>query len=202
MRILFARSKFPRMHSVGGYSSKVLEFWFQKIIPNTAMVPVIGECLECLLESVTVDKQSFKREMVKCKVKMCCFGLGVSRIFQAIIEREGGNTKEGIVWPKKIAPYSWVFFASPNLKNDANKEEEEMFSFLSNEVKDVLYDDRKNVSFGVKIAESKLLGIQNLIILRDDLTIEVENQQKQKFFFKNKSDDAFRNYLLHTMSIK
>ncbi len=87
---------------------------------------------------------------------MGCYGIGVSRMMQAIIEQS--NDKDGIIWPKSVAPYTvcltplGVVPGSPVMDLA-----EKLYAELSARGVDVLLDDRDDRP-GVKFKDSELIG--------------------------------------------
>ena len=53
---------------------------------------------------------------------MGCYGIGVSRVIAAIIERN--NDENGIIWPREVAPFDIEIL--PILGGDANEEIDEL----------------------------------------------------------------------------
>jgi len=95
-------------------------------------------------------------------VTMGSYGIGVSRAVAAIVEQN--HDEKGIVWPKTVAPLDIHVVAAGK--------DEEIFSKaleISEELKkmgySVIYDDRKNVSPGVKFNDAELLGMPLILII-------------------------------------
>jgi len=91
--------------------------------------------------------------------KMCfmgCYGIGVTRTLQAIIEQ--GNDKDGIIWPVSVAPYR-VCITPLNV--DPNSETmrlaEKIYAELTARGVDVILDDRDERP-GVKFKDADLVG--------------------------------------------
>ena len=89
-------------------------------------------------------------------LEMGCYGIGVSRTVQAVIEQ--CNDEAGIVWPKSIAPYD-VHIC---LLDPGDKEAEDLVSNieagLKKQGKECFIDDRKERP-GVKFKDADLLGM-------------------------------------------
>jgi prolyl-tRNA synthetase len=86
---------------------------------------------------------------------MGSYGIGVERLMAACVEVFGDE--KGMVWPLSIAPYAVVITPvgqEPEVQNYAL----ELYKQLQNRAIDVLLDDR-DLSPGVKFAESELIGI-------------------------------------------
>mgnify|MGYP003393790114 CR=1 FL=1 len=93
---------------------------------------------------------------------MGCYGIGVTRIIPTLIETS--NDKDGIIWPLSIAPYQ-ILIVSLNIASKKVKEiSEEVYSKLTKERYDVLYDDR-DLSAGIKFKDADLVGIPIQIVI-------------------------------------
>ncbi|MBR5950238.1 MAG: proline--tRNA ligase [Actinomycetaceae bacterium] len=95
-------------------------------------------------------------------VTMGSYGIGVSRVMAALAEEY--HDEKGLVWPEEIAPAKVHILATG--KGD------ELFDTalsVAEELKkagvEVLYDDRRKVSAGVKFADYELLGIPYAIVV-------------------------------------
>lgn len=87
---------------------------------------------------------------------MGCYGIGISRLLTAIAEQQAD--KNGLIWPKQIAPFD-VHIIPVNIKNvDQMSVAEELETKFKESGYDVLTDDRKERA-GVKFADSDLIGI-------------------------------------------
>ncbi len=88
---------------------------------------------------------------------MGCYGLGVTRTLQAVIEYS--NDENGIIWPVNVAPYSVCI--TP-LASDPEGEVMQVAVKLHDELEDqgvdVLLDDRDERA-GAKFKDSELIGI-------------------------------------------
>ena len=86
---------------------------------------------------------------------MGCYGIGVGRTMAAAIEQN--NDKDGIIWPKAIAPFE-VVVVPVNAKVPVQLEmAEKIYSELKAVGIDVLLDDR-NERAGVKFKDCDLIG--------------------------------------------
>ncbi|MDB5266256.1 MAG: prolyl-tRNA synthetase [Parcubacteria group bacterium] len=89
------------------------------------------------------------------------YGIGVTRLMGVVAEIFGDEN--GLVWPASIAPFRahlLVLSEDPLVKELAD----EVYTTLSAEGVDVLYDDR-NLRAGEKFADSDLIGIPTRIIV-------------------------------------
>src|SRR4051812_2071949 len=87
---------------------------------------------------------------------MGCYGLGVGRTVAAAIEQN--HDKDGIVWPRPLAPFE-VLLIAVNPEDEAVKRTaEELYAQLQEKGVDVLFDDRDERP-GVKFKDADLIGI-------------------------------------------
>ncbi len=87
---------------------------------------------------------------------MGCYGIGVTRTLQAIIEQ--GNDKDGVIWPLSVAPYQ-VCITPLTVAPDSQAMQlaEKFYAELTARGVDVILDDRDERP-GVKFKDSELVG--------------------------------------------
>lgn len=95
-------------------------------------------------------------------VLMGCYGLGPSRLLGAIVEIF--HDDEGIIWPKEVAPAK-IHLLALDLKDQEVKQSAERLYKLLGKSFDVLYDDRVNVSAGVKFSDADLIGLPQRVLV-------------------------------------
>ncbi|NQT47196.1 MAG: proline--tRNA ligase [Candidatus Omnitrophica bacterium] len=93
---------------------------------------------------------------------MGCYGIGVNRIAAAAIE--GGNDKDGIIWPISIAPYAIAVMPLNTMNNDLSKAAEDIYNQLRDNGLDVIIDDRDERA-GIKFKDADLVGFPIQVIL-------------------------------------
>jgi prolyl-tRNA synthetase len=87
---------------------------------------------------------------------MGCYGIGVTRTLQAIIEQS--NDKDGVVWPLSVAPYQVCITPLAVVpESEAMKLAEKFYAELSARGIDVILDDRDERP-GVKFKDADLIG--------------------------------------------
>jgi prolyl-tRNA synthetase len=87
---------------------------------------------------------------------MGCYGIGVTRTLQAIIEQ--GNDKDGVIWPLSTAPYQvCITPLAVAPESEAMKLAEKFYAELTAKGVDVILDDRDERP-GVKFKDSELVG--------------------------------------------
>ena len=102
-------------------------------------------------------------------VTMGSYGIGVSRVMAALAE--ANHDDKGLTWPAQIAPYHVQVLATG--KDQAVFDvAEQIASSLDADGVEVLYDDRRKVSAGVKFADAELLGLPYTLVVGRDLAKE------------------------------
>ena len=105
----------------------------------------------------------FKTDSLDEKVMvMGCYGIGVSRTLQAVIEQS--RDKDGIVWPVSVAPYSVVIENLDPADAEVNRVVDELEASLENAGIDVIVDDREERP-GVKFKDADLIGFPVRVVV-------------------------------------
>ncbi|MGE4132828.1 MAG: proline--tRNA ligase [Bdellovibrionales bacterium] len=95
-------------------------------------------------------------ETVLKPIEMGCYGIGITRTVQAVIEQS--HDKDGIVWPVSIAPFAvHICLLDPD-KEEAKSLSDKIYSELQASGIDCLVDDRAERP-GVKFKDADLLGM-------------------------------------------
>ncbi|MBR0056160.1 MAG: proline--tRNA ligase [Kiritimatiellae bacterium] len=97
-----------------------------------------------------LDAQGVPQTMV-----MGCYGIGVTRTVQAIVEQR--NDADGIVWPVSVAPYAVDLVLLDPGSEDVAKAAFDLEAALEAQGIDVLVDDRAERP-GVKFKDADLIG--------------------------------------------
>jgi prolyl-tRNA synthetase len=110
-------------------------------------------------------------------VTMGSYGIGVSRLVAAIAEQH--HDEKGLTWPKVVAPADVHIIATG--KEDAVFDAaEKLASEFAGRGIEVLFDDRRSASAGVKFNDAELIGIPVTIVvgkLLSDGKVELKNRQ-------------------------
>ena len=111
-------------------------------------------------------------------VTMGSYGIGVSRVMAALAE--ANHDDKGLTWPVQIAPYHVQVLATG--KDQAVFDVAgQIASSLDADGVEVLYDDRRKVSAGVKFADAELLGLPYTLVVGRDLakegTVEIRDRR-------------------------
>ena len=109
------------------------------------------------LKAVFLDENGSEKPII-----MGSYGIGPARIAAAAIEQN--NDKDGIIWPKSIAPFD-VEILPLNMKDSMTVEiAEKLYKDLTAKGIAVLIDDRDERA-GVKFKDADLIGIPTQLIL-------------------------------------
>ena len=93
---------------------------------------------------------------------MGCYGIGVSRTMQAIVEQH--HDEHGIIWPMSVAPYH-VIIDLVGIKDETQKAlAEDLYAKLQQRGVEVILDDRDERP-GVKFKDADLIGIPIRIVV-------------------------------------
>lgn len=97
-------------------------------------------------------------------VVMGSYGIGIGRLLATVVEVMADD--QGIVWPASIAPFDYhVIEINPKNDQDISSEAKDLVAQLEKSGKEVLHDDRPDLSVGQKFAESDLLGIPVRVVV-------------------------------------
>jgi len=95
-------------------------------------------------------------------VTMGSYGVGVSRAVAAVVENSHDDL--GIVWPREIAPFD-VHLLATGKDEVAFEAADALVAELEAGGVEVLYDDRRKVSPGVKFKDAELLGMPTIVVV-------------------------------------
>ncbi|MDF3128322.1 proline--tRNA ligase [Kiritimatiellaeota bacterium B1221] len=113
---------------------------------------------------------------------MGCYGIGVSRTLQAVIEQS--NDKFGIIWPISVAPFELLITVLSPKDQTCMQHADDIKTILEAQGVDVLMDDREERP-GFKFKDADLLGLP----LR--LTIGERGLAKGEVELKARTDKDF-----------
>lgn len=137
----------------------------------------------------TKYSDAFKLEFVdekgkKQKVIMGCYGIGTTRLVGVIVEKF--NDKNGIIWPKTVAPYHVHLI---HLGEDAktHKTARDLYNKMTKRGFEVLYDDRMDAQAGEKFATADLIGIPLRLVVSD------RTLKKDSVEWKERKEEASKN---------
>ena len=87
---------------------------------------------------------------------MGCYGVGIGRTVAAAIEQN--HDKDGIIWPRPLAPFEVLLIAVNPEDEAVRRTAEEIYGQLVEKGVDILFDDRDERP-GVKFKDADLIGI-------------------------------------------
>ena len=110
-------------------------------------------------------------------VIMGSYGVGVSRAVACIAE--GNHDEAGLIWPRSVTPAD-VHVVATGKDDSVFDFAEDLTRRLEAGGVEVLYDDRKGVSPGVKFKDSELIGVPTIVVVGRGLAegkIEVKDRR-------------------------
>ena len=110
-------------------------------------------------------------------VAMGCYGLGTTRLLGTIVEVH--HDKRGIIWPESVAPFDAHLIDIPDGKI-SNTEALKTYETLKANRVEVLWDDRSDVSAGVKFADADLIGIPMRLVVSEKLAKDKKIEWKKR----------------------
>lgn len=117
---------------------------------EAGQVFTLGTKYSKALHATYLDEQGKEQLLM-----MGCYGIGVSRTMAAAIEQ--CNDKDGIIWPRSIAPYEVVVVPVNAKVPEQLALAEEIYEELKKAGVDTIIDDRKERA-GVKFKDCDLIG--------------------------------------------
>lgn len=138
----------------------------------------IGQVFQLGLKySKALDLKVLDQNGKAVPVWMGCYGIGVSRVLACIAETH--HDEAGLAWPSVIAPAA-VHVVATGKDAVAFEGAEKLVAELEAKGLEVIYDDRKKVSPGVKFKDAELIGVPLVAVVgRDyvnDGTIELRDR--------------------------
>lgn len=115
-------------------------------------------------------------------VIMGCYGIGISRLLGVIVE--ANYDKNGIIWPKEVAPFTYhllaLFSGDAELDKIIKRQADVFYKKMINKGIEVLYDDRNDVSSGEKLVSADLLGLPYRIVISEKTIKERKFELKER----------------------
>lgn len=126
---------------------------------------------------VSFTNAAGKKELVL----MGCYGIGLGRLLATAVEVN--HDDRGIVWPRDIAPFA-VHLVGLNLEEaDVKDAAEKIYTQLSEKGIEVLYDDREDLTAGVKLKDADLIGCPYRVV------VSKKTLGENKFEFKERNKE-------------
>lgn len=111
-------------------------------------------------------------------IYMGCYGIGPSRIMGIIVEKY--HDDKGIIWPESVAPFQ-VHLIGLDLKDESIKSKANgIYKTLKENMIEVLYDDREDVTAGEKFSDADLIGIPVRLVVSKRTGEKVEFKKRNE----------------------
>ncbi len=110
-------------------------------------------------------------------VTMGSYGIGISRALAALAEEYHDDA--GLAWPIQVAP-AHIHIVATGKGDAVFAAAQELAEKLDDRGFEVLFDDRRKVSAGVKFADAELIGVPNVVVVGRGLAegqIEVRDRR-------------------------
>lgn len=138
----------------------------------------IGQVFQLGLKySKALDLKVLDQNGKTVPVWMGCYGIGVSRVLACIAETH--HDDKGLIWPAIVAP-AQVHVMATGKDEAAFEAAERLVAELEERGIEVLYDDRRKVSPGVKFKDAELIGVPLIAVAGRDTvnngTIEIRGR--------------------------
>lgn len=111
---------------------------------------------------------------------MGSYGIGVSRAVAAVAEQ--WHDELGLVWPREIAPAD-IHLVAAGKEDHVFEKADQIASDLEAQGLRVLFDDRKDVSPGVKFKDAELIGVPTIVVVGKGLAngvVEVRDRKSSE----------------------
>lgn len=123
----------------------------------------VGQVFKLGTKYTEAFKAVYKNDKLEDKtIVMGCYGVGVSRTLQAVIEYS--HDKDGIIWPASVSPYQVCICLLDPDQAEVVKVTDELESALEAKGIDVIVDDRAERP-GVKFKDADLIGFTVRVVV-------------------------------------
>jgi prolyl-tRNA synthetase len=92
-----------------------------------------------------------------------CYGIGISRCMGVLVEIF--SDERGIIWPESVSPFDMHLVVLGESGSDQYIAATELYILLQQTGKTVLFDDRSDISAGVKLSDADLIGIPHRLLV-------------------------------------
>lgn len=107
-------------------------------------------------------------------LQMGAYGIGIERAMGIVAETY--HDDKGLMWPKVLSPYQVHLISM----RGADARAMSIYKQLLDAGVEVLYDDREEVSAGVKFADADLIGIPVRLVVSEKTGDKVEYKEREK----------------------
>jgi prolyl-tRNA synthetase len=115
------------------------------------------------------------------RVEMGCYGIGPSRIMGTIVEVF--HDDKGIIWPESVAPFKYHLLVLGK-EDETYEQAKKIYEAMLEKGEQVLFDDRRDVTAGVKFADADLIGLPvRLVVSKKTLekqSVELKKRQSDQ----------------------
>lgn len=123
----------------------------------------VGQVFKLGTKYTEAFKAVYKNDKLEDKtIVMGCYGVGVSRTLQAVIEYS--HDKDGIIWPASVSPYQVCICLLDPDQAEVVKVSDELEATLEANGIDVIVDDRAERP-GVKFKDADLIGFTVRVVV-------------------------------------
>ncbi len=123
----------------------------------------VGQVFKLGTKYTEAFKAVYKNDKLEDKtIVMGCYGVGVSRTLQAVIEYS--HDKDGIIWPASVSPYQVCICLLDPDQSEVVKVSDELEAALEAKGIDVIVDDRAERP-GVKFKDADLIGFTVRVVV-------------------------------------
>ena len=123
----------------------------------------VGQVFKLGTKYTEAFKAVYKNDKLEDKtIVMGCYGVGVSRTLQAVIEYS--HDKDGIIWPASVSPYQVCICLLDPDQPEVVKVSDELEAALEAKGIDVIVDDRADRP-GVKFKDADLIGFTVRVVV-------------------------------------
>lgn len=96
---------------------------------------------------------------------MGSYGIGIERIAAAYIEQN--HDKDGIIWGGEIAPFGIHLISVGKKSNEIKQSADSLYDELGKRGYEVFYDDRADISPGIKFKDADLIGVPIQLVVSE-----------------------------------
>ncbi len=106
------------------------------------------------------------------------YGIGPTRVMGVLVEVF--HDDRGIIWPESVAPYQYHLVGLDLEDAEVKAKADKLYEQLTNEGKEVLYDDRLGVGAGAKFADADLLGMPVRLVVSKKSGDQIEVKKRSE----------------------